>query len=101
MSETSFPKPSDVSHMGIEPERASHFHARLLDAVQEAVIATDLNGRVLYWNRFAETLYGWTAQEAIGRSVLELKAPQDAQTDAKNVMEILRGGGDVVGRTRV
>ena len=51
------------------------FHERLLDEVQEAVIATDLSGRVLYWNRFAETLYGWSAEEAVGRDVMELKAP--------------------------
>jgi PAS domain-containing protein len=48
------------------------FHARLLDAVQEAVIATDLAGRVIFWNCFAEQLYGWSAAEAMGRNVLEL-----------------------------
>jgi len=45
-------------------QHEERFHTRLLDAVQEAVIATDLMGRVLYWNRFAEKLYGWSAEEA-------------------------------------
>ena len=69
------------------------FHARLLDEVQEAVIATDLTGRVLYWNCFAETLYGWSAEEAIGRNVLELKAAPGGQVDAEKVMNVLRSGG--------
>jgi PAS domain S-box-containing protein len=48
------------------------FQATLLDAVGEAVVATDLSGRILYWNRFAEQLFGWSAGEAIGESILEL-----------------------------
>jgi PAS domain S-box-containing protein len=69
------------------------FHARLLDQVQEAVIAKDLSGRVIYWNRFAESLYGWSAQEALGRNALELTPSRDSRLDAENVMEVLRSGG--------
>jgi len=47
-------------------------HAHLLDTVTPAVIATDLEGCVTYWNRFAEQLYGWSAKEALGRHVLDL-----------------------------
>ena len=46
---------------------ALEFQAHLLDAVEEAVAATDPEGRVLYWNRFAEQLYGWKAQEVEAR----------------------------------
>jgi PAS domain S-box-containing protein len=69
------------------------FHTRLLDQVQEAVIATDLAGRVVYWNRFAEMLYGWSAEEAIGRNVVELNGSPEARVDAENVMNVLRHGG--------
>ncbi|WP_066779997.1 PAS domain-containing sensor histidine kinase [Sphingomonas sp. CCH5-D11] len=37
-----------------------------LDTV--AVILTDLEGRILHWSRGCQDLYGWTAEEAIGRS---------------------------------
>ena len=46
--------------------------ANLLDAVEQAVIVTDLDGTIVYWNRFAETLYGWSAPEVIGRNILDI-----------------------------
>lgn len=47
------------------------FHARLLDAVVQAVIATDPQGKIIYWNRAAEKLYGWSAKEIMGRPIVE------------------------------
>src|SRR5205823_3638247 len=46
--------------------------AHLLDVIGQAVIATDLNGMITYVNRFAERLYGWEWNEAIGRPLVEL-----------------------------
>jgi PAS domain-containing protein len=54
------------------PRRRIRFQAQLLDTVEQAVIATDLSGIVAYWCRFAETLYGWPAAEALGRSITDL-----------------------------
>ncbi len=48
--------------------------ADLLNAVQQAVIATDAGGRITLWNRHAEALYGWPAHEAIGRSIFDVLA---------------------------
>lgn len=53
-------------------EAAIKFQAQLLNAVQQAVVATDPEGFVIFWNKFAELLYGWTAQEAVGRTIEEL-----------------------------
>ncbi|MCX6641366.1 MAG: PAS domain-containing protein [bacterium] len=46
--------------------------AQLLDALGEAVIATDPDGRVTYWNQTATDLYGWDETEALGRKFEEL-----------------------------
>ncbi|GGI08212.1 PAS domain-containing hybrid sensor histidine kinase/response regulator [Egicoccus halophilus] len=46
--------------------------AALLDAAQDAIVVRDLDGRVGYWNRGAERIYGFTADEAQGRPVCEL-----------------------------
>ena len=40
--------------------------AALLDAAQDAIIVRDLEGRITYWNRSAQRIFGWTAEEAIG-----------------------------------
>lgn len=48
-------------------QKAIAFQAGLLDAVEQAVVALDGKGRVRYWNRFAEDLFGSWATEARGR----------------------------------
>jgi PAS domain S-box-containing protein len=48
------------------------FEAFLLDQVQAAVTASDLQGRIIHWNRHAEVLFGWTAAEALGRDFRDL-----------------------------
>jgi PAS domain S-box-containing protein len=53
-------------------EAAIRFQAQLLNAVQQAVVATDPEGIVIFWNAFAENLYGWTAEEAVGKPIHEL-----------------------------
>ncbi|PSB56959.1 histidine kinase [Chroococcidiopsis cubana SAG 39.79] len=42
--------------------------AELLDVATDAIIVRSLDDKVLYWNKGAERLYGWQAQEAIGRN---------------------------------
>jgi PAS domain S-box-containing protein len=84
-------------------EEQIQFQAQLLDSVREAVIATDLSGQVTYWNRFAETLYGWSAQEALGRSVLELTSGSDPAKAGEVMAALARGGtwsGEFTGRRR-
>lgn len=39
------------------------FQARILAVVQQAVVATGKGGVILYWNRFAEWMFGWTEDE--------------------------------------
>ena len=53
--------------------------ARLLDAVGEAVIATDVEGKAIYWNRAAEKLYGWSAEEVVGHPLAEFLVSSETQ----------------------
>jgi PAS domain S-box-containing protein len=46
--------------------------AALLDKAQDAILVRDLGNHIRFWNQSAERLYGWTVQEVIGRSVVEL-----------------------------
>jgi len=66
------------------------FQARLLDAVEQAVMATDLNGVVTYWNRYAERLYGWRAEEAVGQNIIDLIVASEASRE--EILTHLRKG---------
>ncbi len=46
--------------------------AELLDQAQDAILVRDLDDNIIYWNKSAERLYGWTAEEAIGHQAPDL-----------------------------
>jgi diguanylate cyclase (GGDEF)-like protein/PAS domain S-box-containing protein len=78
--------------------------ARLLDAVGQAIIATDLQGTVTYWNRCAEQLYGWSAQEVAGRTLQQFLISADYRENMVEIMADLRVGrswsGELVTRRK-
>ncbi len=53
-------------------DRRVREQAALLDKARDAIILRDLDHRVTYWNKSAERLYGWTATEALGRTIDKL-----------------------------
>jgi PAS domain S-box-containing protein len=68
------------------------FQARLLDAVEQGVIATDLEGKVLYWNTFAEGMYGWSTKEAVGSRIMDLTPAATSRAKANEIFARLREG---------
>jgi PAS domain-containing protein len=71
--------------IGVYPVNASlpaSFYDRALAAVGQAVIATDLDGHVLYWNAAAEELYRYEASQVVGRLLADLIIPADGRGPA-------------------
>jgi diguanylate cyclase (GGDEF)-like protein/PAS domain S-box-containing protein len=68
------------------------FQASVLEAMGQPVIATDLEGKVLYWNRAAEETYGWSSGEALGRRSRDLTVPKESLEKADEVVSELRAG---------
>jgi len=81
----------DVTERRLAEDRL-RFQANLLDAVGEAVIATDLTGTVIYWGPGAEELYGWKADEAAGRRITDLIPPVQASCVATDILDRLPEG---------
>ncbi|HEY9641785.1 MAG TPA: response regulator, partial [Coleofasciculaceae cyanobacterium] len=46
--------------------------AALLNIATDAILVQDLDGNILFWNQGAERIYGWSAEEAIGKKVNDL-----------------------------
>src|SRR5688500_17172581 len=67
-----------------------NYHARLLRHINDAVIATDDQFRITAWNRAAESIYGWTAAEVIGRSVDEILRSGFSDQQQKEARELLK-----------
>jgi len=44
----------------------------LLDSARDAIVLRDMDGRICFWNEGARRLYGWTRDEAVGKSLSEL-----------------------------
>src|SRR5215203_7372951 len=73
-------------------EEQIRFQARLLDAVGQAIIATNPQGTIIYWNRAAEELYGWPKEEVMGRPIVEVTPSEEMLERAEEIMSELRAG---------
>jgi len=82
-----------------EEEQQLHEQAALLDHAQDAIIVRDLDGRVLYWNKSAERISGWSANEALGKDICELLY-KDNLSNYAAAMGALTEKGEWVGELR-
>jgi len=73
--------------------------ARMLDAVGDAVIATDTQNRIVYWNGAAKNTYGWEPEEALGRDLVELTTPVISKKEVQGIAEYIKQGATWSGRS--
>ena len=76
--------------------------AALLNLASDAIMVRDLDQRVLFWNRGAEEIYGWSEDEVRGKSVPEFLIEDSRDLQAAQIA-VLRDGvwsGEVQHRTR-
>lgn len=65
--------------------------AAIVESSQDAIVSKTLDGTIRSWNAAAERLFGYTAEEAIGCSIL-LIIPPERQDEEREIMERLRRG---------
>ncbi|MDZ8188333.1 MAG: response regulator [Nostoc sp. ChiSLP02] len=66
--------------------------AALLDVTTDAIFVRDLNNQIVFWNKGAETLYGWRATEAVGKSVSELLFDEPSPEIEAALLEVISQG---------
>ena len=87
-------------------------HAELLDLANDAIVISDAAGKISYWNRGAERMYGWSREEATGRDVhallqtgpegqlaAVLQTLQDEHHWEGEIRQIRRDGTEIVAST--
>jgi PAS domain S-box-containing protein len=63
------------------------FAELLLDETPDPLIALTLEGRIRFWNRAAHEMFGYTAEEAVGRPIDDLTVPEEGRTEARHALE--------------
>ncbi len=74
-----------------ETEDRLRFQGQLLEAISDSVIFTDLEGRIKYWNRGAEDLFGYSANEMMGQTPALLYPNAGAELLAEDLEAIMAG----------
>jgi PAS domain S-box-containing protein len=103
---------SDITKRKRGEERIRQ-QAALLDQAQDAILVRDLDQNILFWNKGAERMYGWTAEEAAGRNAVELlfKSPSGLFENARQAViekgewsgeihQIRRDGAEIIVESR-
>jgi PAS domain S-box-containing protein len=75
-------------------ERASGLLAAIVDSSDDAIVSKSLDGIITSWNRSAERLFGYTAEEAVGQHI-KLIVPRDRQHEEATILARL-GRGELV-----
>ena len=65
--------------------------AAIVDSSQDAIVSKDLDGIITSWNKAAERMFGYTAQEALGRSVTLIIPPERLHEEGE-ILTRIRGG---------
>lgn len=74
------------------------FHlARLIARTKDAIFSTDLSFHIVSWNKAAETLYGYKAEEVIGLTLKEVVRPQITPEVFKNIDDAVKQYGSWMG----
>jgi two-component system, chemotaxis family, CheB/CheR fusion protein len=82
------------SRAELRAERTTHEMAAIVEYSDDAIFSKSPDGTITSWNRGAERLYGYSAQEAVGASVYQL-APPERREEVDRIIQVLNRGGHI------
>jgi PAS domain S-box-containing protein len=75
----------------VKAERDQLFLASIVSSAEDAIISKDLQGMVTSWNEAAEKIFGYSADEMIGQSILKIIPPNQFDEETQILQSIRRG----------
>jgi PAS domain S-box-containing protein len=82
------------SRADLRAEKTTREMAAIVEYSDDAIFSKRPDGTITSWNRGAERLYGYSAQEAVGASVYQL-SPPERREEVDRIMQVLNRGGHV------
>jgi PAS domain S-box-containing protein len=82
---------SEKEEMLLENSKRLGQLAAIVDSSDDVIVSKDLNGIITSWNAAATRVFGYSAEEMIGASILKL-IPENLHSDEKIIMENIRAG---------
>jgi PAS domain S-box-containing protein len=76
-----------------QAEEQIRHQAVMLESVKDAIVASDAEDRLTVWSAAAESLYGWKAEEVLGRNGVEIIGTQWPEMDAEIMRQTLAETG--------
>jgi PAS domain S-box-containing protein len=80
-----------IEAMLAEFEQQLRLFAAIVESSDDAIVSKNLNGIITSWNRGAERIFGYTAEEAIGQPIT-IVIPQDRQDEERTILTRIRRG---------
>jgi PAS domain S-box-containing protein len=74
-----------------ESEQRSRWLASIVESSDDAIVSKNLDGIITSWNRGAERIFGYTAEEAVGQPIT-IVIPQDRQDEERAILTRIRRG---------
>ena len=84
----------DITERKLAEEELT-FQASLLANINDAVVATDDQFYITYWNKAAEQIYGWTAAEVMGKNSYQTLRPESSDKHHAATVKALRAGDTI------
>jgi PAS domain S-box-containing protein len=69
---------------------------RIIDATHDSVISLDAQGRISYWNPSSEVIYGYKAEEVVGKRLKSFLVPEEKQSEFTEIFKKVSGRGEHV-----
>jgi PAS domain S-box-containing protein len=74
-----------------DSEQRLRYVAAIVESSDDAIVSKNLDGIITSWNRGAERIFGYTAEEAVGQPIL-IVIPQDRQNEEREILTRIRRG---------